>query len=71
MPPQKTTPVSISPLHGSHPNIIETVAVSYHPTMYIQPNTPLHFDKCAASDGVGEEEDAMASRGWKKPKNMP
>lgn len=24
----------------------------------------------AASDGVGEEGDAVASRGWKKPKNM-
>jgi hypothetical protein len=40
MLPPKITPVFTSPTRDSHPNTIETVTTSFHPSLYIQPNTP-------------------------------
>jgi hypothetical protein len=41
MPPQKITPVFTSPPRDSLPNTIEIVAAPFHPSLYIQLNTPL------------------------------
>ena len=40
-PPPKTTPVFTLSLRDSHQNTVKTVIAPSHPTMYIQPNTPL------------------------------
>jgi hypothetical protein len=42
-PPPKTTPVFTSPLCDSHPNTIKIVTAPFHPSVYIQPNTPLEL----------------------------
>jgi hypothetical protein len=40
-PPQKNTSVFTSSLRDSHLNTIKNMLVPFHPTLYIQSNTPL------------------------------
>jgi hypothetical protein len=50
---QKTTPVFTSSLRDSHPNTIETVAIYFNLSMYIQPNTPLIRQETSYAHNIG------------------